>query len=121
MRRRTLSLAAVMAVGAVASTLFLLSSGSSDALTPADPATVYNPVAAGEPLPGGYRTLLDRDQIEPVYHPEFTAASGVDWPADSLVIGVAGPRTAKAYPITHLNSHEMVLDTLDDDPILVSW
>ena len=111
-----LALAAVGLVGVRA-----LSDESPAPLVPADTATVYNPVTAGEALPTGYRPLLARDQIEPVYEPEFTSAQGVDWPADSLVIGVAGSKTAKAYPVTHLNSHEMVIDSLDDDPILVSW
>ncbi len=86
-----------------------------------DPGVVYDPIQAGEPLPDGYRKGLDRDQILPVYDPAFTAAGGVDWPEDSLVIGVAGAETAKAYPVTHLNSREMVIDSLDGIPILVSW
>ncbi len=87
----------------------------------ADPASVFDPVEAGEQLPDGYRQLLDRDQIPPVYEPVFTAASAVDWPLDSLVLGVAGAETAKAYPITHLNQREMVIDVLEGTPILVSW
>lgn len=88
---------------------------------PAHPASVYDPVAAGEPLPEGYRPFLDRDRIAPVYEPVFTSAAGVDWPADSLVVGISGTETAKAYPITHLNQREMVIDYLDGIPILVSW
>jgi len=87
----------------------------------ADPIEVYNPVTAGEATPRGYRQLLRRDAILPVYDPQFTSASEVDWPADTLVIGVAGAETAKAYPVTHLNSREMVIDSLDGIPILVSW
>ncbi len=87
----------------------------------ADPNQVYNPVKAGEPLPDGYRQLLRRDSILPVYDPVFTSSEEVDWPADSLVIGVAGAETAKAYPVTHLNSREMVIDSLDGIPILVTW
>jgi hypothetical protein len=87
----------------------------------ADPGEVYNPVKAGETLPSGYRQLLGRDSILPVYDPVFTSAGQVDWPADSLVIGVAGAETAKAYPVTHLNSREMVIDSLDGIPILVTW
>ena len=86
-----------------------------------DITTVYDPEVAGEPLPQGYRQLLGRDQIEPVYEPEFTSADQVDWPPDSLVIGVAGSETAKAYPVTHLNQREMVIDHLEGMPILVSW
>jgi hypothetical protein len=87
----------------------------------ADPNDVYDPVKAGEATPSGYRQLLRRDSILPVYDPQFTSADQVDWPSDSLVIGVAGAETAKAYPVTHLNSREMVIDSLDGIPILVSW
>ena len=86
-----------------------------------DITTVYDPESAGEPMPHGYRQLLGRDQIQPVYDPAFTTADEVDWPLDSLVIGVAGSETAKAYPVTHLNQREMVIDHLEGLPILVSW
>ena len=86
-----------------------------------DPNNVYDPVKAGEPIPPGYRQLLDRDQILPVYNPVFTRADLVDWPAGMLVIGVSGEETAKAYPVTHLNQREMVIDSLDGIPLLVSW
>ena len=86
-----------------------------------DPNDVYDPVKAGEPIPPGYRQLLDRDQILPVYNPVFTRADLVDWPAGMLVIGVSGEETAKAYPVTHLNQREMVIDSLDGSPLLVSW
>jgi hypothetical protein len=89
--------------------------------TLADPAEVYNPVSAGEALPTGYRQLLGRDSILPVYAPVFAATAQVGWPVDTLVIGVAGAETAKAYPVAHLNSREMVIDSLDGIPILVSW
>ncbi len=88
---------------------------------PVDISAVYDPFAAGDPLPDGFRQLLDRDQIEPVYDPQFTTADQVDWPPGSLVLGVEGTDTAKAYPITHLNQREMVIDNLDGMPILVSW
>jgi hypothetical protein len=38
-----------------------------------------------------------------------------------LIIGVSGTSEAKAYPVTHLNQREMVLDYIDGEPILVSW
>ena len=85
------------------------------------PSDVYDPVRAGEEPPRGFRQLLGRDQIAPVYDPGYVAPDEVDWPADSLVLGVAGTKTAKAYPITHLNQREMVIDTLDGTPILASW
>lgn len=86
-----------------------------------DIASVYDPVVAGEALPDGFRQLLARDQIAPVYDPQYTTRDRVDWPGDMLVIGVEGTETEKAYPITHLNQHEMVIDDLDGLPMLVSW
>lgn len=87
----------------------------------ADPDLTFDPVRAGEELPAGFRQLLARDQIAPIYDPTFTTPESVDWPADSLVIGVAGDETAKAYPVTHLNQREMVIDSLEGIPILVTW
>lgn len=86
-----------------------------------DPREVYNPVTAGESLPDGFRQLLPRDGIQPIYDPSFTAASGVDWPADTQVIGVSAEGEAKAYPVSVLNRHEMVNDFIAGDPILVTW
>jgi hypothetical protein len=87
----------------------------------AAPVDIFDPVAAGEVPPVGFRQLLWRDQIEPDYNPEFAAGETVDWPDDSLVIGVAGVNVAKAYPVTYLNQREMVDDDIEGEPILVSW
>lgn len=81
----------------------------------------YNPVAAGERLPEGFRQLLPRDAITPVYDPDFLAADRVGWPVNAQVIGVVSGDTAKAYPVSFLNRREMVIDQLDGIPILVSW
>jgi len=86
-----------------------------------DPESVFDPTRAGEELPTGYRQLLHRDDIAPVYEPLFTSPDRVHWPEDSLVIGVAGAETAKAYPVTFLNQREMVNDEIEGLPILVSW
>jgi hypothetical protein len=86
-----------------------------------DPRQVYNPVTAGEDLPEGFRQLLPRDGIQPIYEPQFTTASGVDWPDETQVIGVAAEGEAKAYPVSVLNRHEMVNDFIAADPILVTW
>lgn len=88
---------------------------------PADPLATYDPVTAGEELPPGYRQLLSRDQIAPIYDPQFTSAGEVDWPGDMLVIGIAGASEAKAYPVTPLNQREMVVDSLEGIPVLVTW
>ncbi len=112
----SIALVTALTIGAWA-----LFNATNESVLPADPTAVYDPVLAGEELPTGYRQVLDRDQIEPIYHPEFTSASGVVWPADALVIGISSSETAKAYPVTHLNRHEMVIDSLDGEPLLVSW
>lgn len=121
-------LAAVVGIG-LAVVLISQPSDTERAVTGAAPqsgqavdiATDYDPVAAGDPLPQGFRQLLGRDQIEPIYDPEYTSRDQVDWPDDMLILGVAGETTQKAYPITHLNQHEMVIDEIDGLPILVSW
>jgi hypothetical protein len=86
-----------------------------------DVEAVYNPFKAGDPMPEGFRQLLARDQIEPVYNPVFTTADQVDWPSEMLVVAVASGGIAKAYPVTHLNQREMVIDFIAGSPILVSW
>jgi hypothetical protein len=92
-----------------------------DGVEPVDPNSVYDPVQAGEDTPSSYRQLLGRDQIAPIYDPSFTTADGIDWPPDALIVGVTGTETSKAYPVSHLNRREMVIDHIDGDPILVSW
>jgi hypothetical protein len=97
---------------------------STDGVLPgsrAAPHEVYNPVTAGEVLPDGFRQLLPRDGIEPVYDPVFTAATEADWPDGTQVIGVAAAGEAKAYPVSFLDRHEMVNDVIAGDPILVTW
>lgn len=86
-----------------------------------NPDDVYDPVRAGEPLPAGYRRVTIRDRIRPIYEPRFRSAAAADWPADTLVLGVALEGEAKAYPILTLNHREMVLDRLGGTPILASW
>lgn len=115
------ALLAVSALVVVGSALSPNEPITPSALETPDPGDVYDPVRAGEELPKGYRPLLDRDQIRPVYDPQFAAAADVEWPSDMLVIGVAGDDVAKAYPVTHLNSREMVIDSLAGIPILVTW
>lgn len=133
-RRKTTVVGAALAVGVAAATLLAIAGGivasgenpggtmSVDARAERpNPAEVYDPVRAGETTPTGFRQLLGRDQIAPIYDPVYTARDGVDWPADSLVLGVAGAETAKAFPITHLNQREMVIDSLEGIPVLVTW
>lgn len=86
-----------------------------------DPDGVYNPVLAGERLPDGFRQVLPRDAIAPVYDPVFVAGVDAGWPDDAQVIGVRIGDESKAYPVSFLNGREMVVDEIDGIPILVTW
>ena len=85
------------------------------------PNDVYDPVAAGETVPVGYRQLLPRDAIFPVYNPTFTAASEAPWGDETLIIGVEQDGESKAYPVSFLNRREMVIDWIGGSPVLVTW
>lgn len=82
---------------------------------------IYDPVRAGEELPGGFRQLLARDAIKPVYDPLFLPGAEVDWPADELVIGVDLEGEARAYPVGYLNRREIVVDMHRGIPTFVTW
>ena len=86
-----------------------------------DPGDVYNPVLAGEPLPDGFRQVLPRDAILPVYDPVFVAADESGWPGNAEVIGVEIDAEARAYPVSFLNGREMVIDEIAEVPIVVTW
>ncbi len=86
-----------------------------------DPSGVYNPVLAGESLPEGFRQVLPRDAIAPVYDPSFVPGRDIGWPDDAQVIGVELDGEAKAYPVSFLNGREMVVDEIAGLPILVTW
>lgn len=106
---------------------YLLSTSAGPSTNEGEPAAVpnpddvYDPVAAGEPLPDGYVRVTDRDRINPIYEPRLKNADETDWPDDTLVLGVALDGDAKAYPIRVLNFREMVLDRLGGTPILATW
>lgn len=85
------------------------------------PAGTYDPVRAGEETPDGFRQLLPRDAILPIYNPTFDTAAASEWEDDTLVIGLALEGEAKAYPVSFLNRREMVLDWIGGTPVLVSW
>lgn len=116
--------AAIAALGASAWLLILVGSGGKPNFVeePIEvPYDMYNPVLEGEDTPNGYRQVLGRDQITPVYSPEFRSASDIDWDDEALVIGVALDGEAKAYPVSLLGYREMVIDWIGGTPILVSW
>ena len=87
----------------------------------ADPDQVYDPFKEGEALPRGYRQVIDRDDIRPIYDPTYVAAADANWPDDLLVIGVEINGDARAYPIGFLTRREMVIDEIGGDPVLVTW
>ena len=64
-----------------------------------------------------------RDAIRPVYEPvRYQSVDGGDWLSDAdTVMGYVSESGAFAYPIKFLNSHELVNDTIDGIPILVSY
>lgn len=64
-----------------------------------------------------------RDAIRPVYEPvQYQPVDGGDWLSDSdTVMGYVAESGAFAYPIKFLNSHELVNDTIDGVPLLVSY
>ncbi len=88
---------------------------------PTDLASLYDPVRAREELPAGFRQLLGRDAIAPIYDPTFVPGTAISWDDDTLVVGVAFGGDAKAYPVSLLNRREMVIDSLAGIPILVTW
>lgn len=121
----------VAALGALALYVWLVSSGAFLPTIAGDelfeegsievPYDAYNPVLEGEETPDGFRQLLGRDVIRPVYTPTFKSAADTDWGDDTLVIGVALDGEAKAYPVSLLNHREMVIDWIGGTPVLVSW
>jgi len=86
-----------------------------------DTSRLYDPVRAGEPLPDGFRQLIRRDGIAPIYEPAYVAAADAIWRDDTLVVGVAIDDQARAYPVGVLNRREMVIDRIAGIPVLVSW
>jgi hypothetical protein len=80
---------------------------------------VYDPYRAGEPAPPGFRQLLPRDGIPPIYAPSFV--DEIDWADDTLVIGLEIDGDARAYPVGFLNRREMVIDSVAGIPVLVTW
>jgi hypothetical protein len=65
------------------------------------------------------RRVVPRDAIPSVDDPSF--GERYDGDADDTVIAVEGDERARAYPVRYLHYHEIVNDTIDDDPIAVTW
>ncbi len=83
---------------------------------------LFDPVAAGEPPPDdGFRQVLDRDDILPVYRPRFVRAGEAPWAPSELVVGVDLEGEARAYPVSFLNRREIVVDLHRGIPTFVTW
>lgn len=80
-----------------------------------------DPAPRNADLPDGYVLSFDRDQIRPVYNPTFAAVDEIPWPDSEVVIGVNVNGEQRAYPVGFLSQREIVIDQIDDIPILVSW
>jgi hypothetical protein len=115
LRKRTIPLLAALA-------LLLVSCGQT--LTPSPPPTEglegNDPLATGEPE-YTWSQLLGRDDILPIYKPEFVPVDQAGYSDTELVMGVELDGEAKAYPVGLLNRREMVNDQLKGIPILVTW
>ena len=83
--------------------------------------SLYNPVHAGEELPQGFRNLLPRDAIRPIYNPQFVPADDARWDDRSLVVGLEINGDARADPVSFLNRREIVNDHVGKTPVLVTW
>ena len=63
-----------------------------------------------------------KDGIPAILDPKFTASTEVDFLRDSdAVIGVEIGGQARAYPIRILTWHEIVNDTVNGEPIAVTF
>ena len=63
-----------------------------------------------------------RDGIPALMNPQFLPADEVEFLSpEDRVLGIQGAHKAKAYPIAILNWHEMVNDTLEGTPIVITY
>lgn len=118
MRNRFDTVATVLGVIGILSAVVVF--GLVSAAAP-DPRQIYDPSRSGDPLPRGFRQLLARDAIRPIYEPEFVSAEATPWRDDTIVIGIEQDGEAKAYPVSFLNGREMVIDRIAGIPVLVTW
>jgi hypothetical protein len=84
-------------------------------------ASLYDPVRGNEELPQGFRQVLGRDAIRPIYEPTFVAAEDAGWSDSTLVVALEIDGDARAYPVSHLNRREIVNDHIGNTPVLVTW
>ena len=76
------------------------------------------------PLSEASASLIERlrDAIAPIYDPVYGAADELSWLEDKdLVLGYEAGGQAYAYPLKILNFRELVNDTIEGVPILVTY
>jgi hypothetical protein len=109
------------AVGVLGASWLVRSGTDQPATEGRENGSLYNPVHSGEEVPAGFRQLLARDAIRPVYDPVFVSASKSGWHDQTLVVGLEIDGDARAYPVSFLNRREIVNDHVGKTPVLVTW
>ena len=68
-------------------------------------------------------TVLGRDGISAILHPEFIDASAAfaQMDPDERVLGLSINGDHRAYPLNLLSRHEIVNDTVGGVPVAVTW
>ena len=113
----------VLAVLAAVAVLFLFArvlglgflGGLSD-----DPGPGPGLEAAGLPA-SVFDQRVPRDGIRPIYDPGFIPALQADLAPSEMVMAVEIDGESHAYPVSVLNSREIVNDVVGGRPILVTW
>ena len=97
------------------------SAAESDASESERPARKFeSEMVEGEPM----FTVLPKDKIVAIDEPSFVSAAEADafFLPGEPVLGVLGKDgTAKAYSAWQLDSHEIVNDNIDGEPIAATW
>lgn len=75
----------------------------------------------GVALPEGYFRSWGRDVIAPIYEPTYVDASGVDWRDEEVVIGININGQQRAYPVGFMSNRELVIEQIDELPLMVTW
>ena len=84
----------------------------------------FQPTNRAVPLSKADPTLINRlrDAIPPIHAPKYEAASEATWlNDDDGILGYTLGGQAWAFPIRILNFHEIVNDTFDGEPVLISY
>ena len=92
---------------------------------PSPTAAVRGEPATAKPVASGFdiRTVLPRDAIPSIDNPEFLdAEQASELLGDGhLIIGLSVGGEHRAYSTAFLSSHEIVNDTVGEEPVAVTW